>query len=181
MDSALKLAQWTVYGLAALIWIGALVFAGYRNHQLNTLKPVRAEVIESATEGYMSSHYGEDATGWRVETQSRMYSAVARVKYEFAGRQHEAIASHDVGVSWAWIQDRLTRDWKPGVKIWVHIDPSKPDQPKAGLGYNLNTFLPSLGLIVFGCAIWAMGCGLGRLLPLVQRIQENVHGAGQAR
>lgn len=181
MDSALKMVQWTVYGLAALIWIGALVFAGYRNHQLKTLKPVRAEVIEAATEGYMSSHYGEDSSGWRVETQSKMYSAVARVKYEFGGRQYEAEASHDVGVSWAWVQDRLTREWKPGAKIWVHIDPAKPDQPTAGLGYNLNTFLPSVGMILFGWVIWAMGYGLGRLLPLLQRIQENLPGGGQFR
>lgn len=60
--------------------------------------------------------------------------------------------------------------------IWVHIDPAKPEAPIAGLGYNLNTFLPSLAMVLIGLLIWAMGYGLGRLLPLVKRIEESVMG-----
>lgn len=97
MESALKMAQWTVYGLAIMLFVGALAFAVWRNHQLNTLKPVRAEVIESGTKSYMSSHYSEDGSGWKEETQSQMYSATAEVRYEFGGKQYETEASHDVG------------------------------------------------------------------------------------
>lgn len=174
MESALKMAQWVVYGLAIAIWVGALAFTVWRNQQLNTLKPVRAEVIESGPKSYMSSHYSEDASGWKEETKSRMYSATAKVRYEFGGRNYEAEASHDVGASWEGLQQRLTREWKPGAKIWVHIDPATPEAPVAGLGYNLNTFLPSLAMVLTGLLIWAMGYGLGRLLPLVKRIEASV-------
>ncbi len=177
MESALKLAQWTVYALAVMIWIGALVFAGYRIKQMGTLKPVRAEVLEAATQSYMSGHYGEDASGWRVKTQSRMYSATAKVRYEYEGREYVTGASHDVGMSWEWLQARLTREWKPGSKIWVHIDPAKPDAPLAGLGFNVNTFTPSIGLALFGLIVWAAGHGLGRLLPMVLRFQQSIPGA----
>lgn len=176
MESALKMAQWAVYGLAIILLVGALAFAVWRNHQLNTLKPVRAEVIEAGTESYMAGQYEEDASGWKVQTESRMYSAVAKVRYEFGGRQYETQASHDVGVSWAWVQERLTRGWKPGSVIWVRIDPARPEAPIAGLGYNLNTFLPSLAMALTGLLIWALGYGLGRLPPLVKRIEESVMG-----
>jgi len=176
MASALKMAQWTVYGLAIMLFVGALAFAVWRNHQLNTLKPVRAEVIEAGTESYMSSQYSEDASGWKGQTEARMYSADAKVRYEFGGKQYETEASHDVGVSWESLQERLTREWKPGSVIWVHIDPATPEAPIAGLGYNLNTFLPSLAMVLIGLLIWAMGYGLGRLLPLVKRIEESVMG-----
>lgn len=176
MESALKMAQWTVYGLAIMLFVGALAFAVWRNHQLNTLTPVRAEVLEAGTESYMASHYSEDASGWKEETETRMYSAVAKVRYETGGRRYEMEARHDVGVSWEWVQKRLAREWKPGSMIWVHLDPAKPEAPIAGLGYNLNTFLPSFGLVLFGMMLWAMGYGLGRLLPLARRIEESVMG-----
>ena len=180
MESALKLGQWTVYAIAIMLWIGALVFAGYRYRQLSTLKPVRAEVLEAGPKSYMSGHYGRDASGRNVKTMSRMYSATAKVIYEYEGQQYVVEASHDVGVSWAWLQERLTREWKPGNQIWVHIDPAKPDAPLAGLDYNVNTFLPSIGLVLFGLFIWAAGVGLGRLLPLVQRLGDSLPG-GQLR
>lgn len=178
MESTLRLAQWTVYGLAILMWVGTLVFAGYRNHQMSTLKPVRAQVVEAGTQSYMSSHYGKDATGWRVETKSRMYSATAKVRYEFEGTQYETEASHDVGLSWEGLQERLTREWKPGSWISVRIDPARPDAPIAGLGWNLNTFLPSFALMLFGLIVWAAGFGLGRLLPVVRRFMDGLPGAG---
>lgn len=180
MESTLRLAQWTVYGLAILMWAGALVFAGYRNHQMNTLKLVRAEVVEAGTRSYMSSDYGKDADGWGVETKSRMYSATAKVRYEFEGTRYETEASHDVGLSSKEMQERLTREWKPGSWIWVRIDPARPDAPIAGLGWNLNTFLPSFSLALFGLVMWAAGYGVGKLLPMMRRIIGGLRGVNES-
>jgi hypothetical protein len=179
MESVFKTAQWaqwTVYGLAILLWLGALAFAGYRIHQMRTLKVVDAEVLDAKTKSYMSKHYSRDATGWNVETRSRMYSADATVRYQYEGREYIAEASHDVGVSSQWLQDRLTREWKPGSRIRIHIDPAKPDNPLAGLGFNLNTFLPSVAMVFFGFVILGAGYGLGRLFAFLVKFQESIPG-----
>jgi hypothetical protein len=182
MESVFKTAQWaqwTVYGLAILLWLGALAFAGFRIHQMGALKVVEAEVLDAKTKSYMARAYSKDATGWNVETRSRMYSANATVRYEYQGREHIAEASHDVGVSSKWLQDRLTREWKPGSRIRIHIDPAKPDSPLAGLGFNLNTFLPAIALVLFGFVLLGAGYGLGRLFALLMKFQEDIPGPHQ--
>ena len=168
MESALKAAQWTVYGLALVIWLGSAAFAVWRNQQLITLKPVPAEGVEAATKSSMKSSHGENPSGWNVETKSRMYAATAKVRHQFLGRQYETEASQDVGASCAGLHDRLTRHWKPGAVIRVHVDPARPGAPIAGLGDNLNTFLPPYGMALFGLVIWGMGYGLVRLIPLAR-------------
>jgi hypothetical protein len=134
MEYMFKMAHSVVWGFAILLWLMALAFVGFRIHQMGTLKVVEAEVLDAKTKSYMGRSYSKDATGWTVETRSRMYSADATVRYEFQGREYIAEASHDAGVSIKWPQDRLTRQWKPGSRIRVHIDPAKPDKPLAGLG-----------------------------------------------
>jgi hypothetical protein len=179
MESVFKTAQWaqwTVYGLAILLWLGALAFAGYRIHQMRTLKVVDAEVLDAKTKSYSARHYSRDAAGWNVETRSRMYSANATVRYQYQGQEYIAEASHDVGVSSQWLQDRLTREWKPGSRIRIHIDPAKPDNPLAGLGFNLNTFLPSVAMVFFGFVILGAGYGLGRLFAFLVKFQESIPG-----
>jgi hypothetical protein len=169
MEPVFKMALWTVYGIAVMVWLGALVFAGFRIHQMRTLEAVDAEVLDAKTESYMAKRFSRDATGWNVETRSRMYSANATVRYRYQGQEYITEASHDVGVSFQWLQDRLTREWKPGSRIRVHIDPAKPANPLAGLGFNLNTFSPSVALVLFGFVVWGAGYGLGRLLPLLMK------------
>jgi len=179
-ESVLKTAQWaqwTVYGIAILIWIGALVFIGYRIHQMGTLKVVQAEVLDAETKSYMARSYSRDASGWNRETRSRMYSATAMVRYEYQGQEYIAEASHDVGVSFKFLQDRLTREWKPGSRIPVRIDPTKPDQPLAGLAFNLNTFLPAVALVLFGFVFLAAGYGVGRLFAYQAGFFERVTGS----
>jgi hypothetical protein len=171
MDPVYKMALWTVYGIAVMVWLGALVFVGFRIHQMRTLAAVDAEVLDAKTKSYLAKRYSRDATGWNVETRSRMYSANATVRYQYQGREYIAEASHDVGVSCQWLQDRLTREWKPGSRMRVHIDPAKPDNPLAGLGFNLNTFSPSVALVLFGFVVWGAGTGLGRLLALLMKFR----------
>jgi hypothetical protein len=131
---------------------------------------VDAEVLEAKTDSYMAKHYSRDATEWNVETRSRMYSATAMVRYQYEGREYVTEASHDVGISFQWVQDRLTREWKPGSRIRVHIDPAKPASPLAGLGLNLNTFSPMIGLVFFGLVVWGAGYALGGLPKLLGRL-----------
>lgn len=167
MESAIRMVQWVVYALGLMVWLVAVGFIGYRIHQLNTLVPVSAEVIDAHTRSYTSTSYMRDATGHNRETPSRMYSADATVRYAYQGKSYTAMASHDVGISIRWFQDRLTRQWQPGTRIRIHVDPSQPDQPLAGLGSNLNTFAPAIGLAMFGCLILASSYGIGRLQALM--------------
>jgi len=167
MEYMFKTAHSAVWGSAVMLWLMALAFVGFRIHQMGTLKAVEAEVLDAKTKSYMGRSYSKDATGWTVETRSRMYSANATVRYQFQGREYIAEASHDTGVSIKWLQDRLTRQWKPGSRIRVHIDPAKPDKPLAGLGYNLNTFSIAIGAVLFGFAVLAAGWGFGRLYMLL--------------
>ncbi len=170
IEPMFKMVQWSVNVIAIMVWLGALAFVGYRIHQMRTLKVVDAEVLDAKTESYMSKHYSKDAAGWNVETRSRMYSANATVRYQYEGREYIAEASHDVGVSSQWLQDRLTREWKPGHRMRIHIDPAKPDSPLAGLGFNLNTFLPSAAMVFFGFFVLGMGYGVGWLFALFLKI-----------
>jgi hypothetical protein len=177
MEPVFKLAQWIVYGIAVMLWLGALAFVGFCIHQMGTLKLVVAEVLDAKTESYMSKHYSKDVTGRYIETRSRMYSANATVRYEYQGREYVAEASHDVGASFQWLQDRLTREWKPGSRIGIRIDPSKPDSPLAGLGFNLNTMSPAIAMVLFGFVVFGAGYGLGRLFPLLMKYRDGVPGA----
>jgi hypothetical protein len=179
MEPVFKMAQWTVYGIAVMLWLGALAFVGFRIHQMGTLKVVDAEVLDAKTKSYMARHYSKDAAGWNVETRSRMYSANATVRYEYQGREYIAEASHDVGVSIQWLQDRLTREWKPGSRIRIHIDPAKPDSPLAGLGFNLNTLSPAIVLALVGFLVLGAGYGLGRLFALHAKFFEHFTGSSQ--
>ena len=170
MESALKMVQWAVFGLAVMLWLGAIAFVVYRIHQMGTLTAVRAEVLDAKTKSYMARTYSTDAAGAKVETRSRMYSANATVRYQYQGREYIAEASHDVGVSFRWFQDRLTREWKPGSRIVVHIDSAKPEEPLAGLGVNLNTFSPAVALAISGFVILGAGYGMSRLVAWFMKL-----------
>ncbi len=52
--------------------------------------------------------------------------------------------------------------------------PAKPEQPLAGLGWNLGTFLPCLLLIAFGFLLNACAHGLTRLMPFVARLMGTL-------
>ncbi len=170
MESAIRAAVGLIHFLTWLLWLGALAFAAYRTYQMNTLPVVEAEVLKSETESYTSTSYRENAAGWNEQTQTRMYVPTALVRYTFAGQEFTANAKHDVGFSWKWVQDRLTRNWKSGSRIRIYIDPTKPGEPLAGLGFNLNTYLPAAFLVAFG--FFLMGCawGLSRVAPAILRL-----------
>jgi hypothetical protein len=159
MESAIRLAVGFIHLLAWLTWLGAVVFAGYRVHQMRTLPAVEAEVLQAETESYNAKAYRRNAAGWTEETRSRMYVPTALVRYSYQGQVITATAKHDTGVSWKWLQDRVTRGWKPGSRIWIYIDPAKPGEPLAGLGNNLGTFMPAVVMIAFG--FFLVGCAYG--------------------
>jgi hypothetical protein len=171
MESTIRMVQWVIYALGVMIGLGAVGFVGFRFHQMNTLVAVSAEVMDAKTSAYTSKSYVRDATGHSRESRSRMYSADATVRYIFQGQEYTAEASHDVGVSSQWFQDRLTRQWKSGTRIRIHVDQAKPDKPLVGLGFNLNTFAPAVGMVIFGCFILGVGYGFGRLLAVLVRFR----------
>jgi hypothetical protein len=176
MESSIRMVQWVIYAMSVMVWLGAVGFAGFRIHQMRTLAAVSAEVLDAKTSSYMSKSYMRDATGFNRETRSRMYSADATVRYVYQGQEYTAEASHDVGVSSQWFQERLTRQWKPGARIIVHLDPAQPDKPLAGLGFNLNTFSPSLAMIVFGFLLLGAAYGVGRLQAVLALFEQGARG-----
>lgn len=155
--------------LAWLVWAGALGFAGYRVYQMRTLPSVEAEVLQAATESYTSTAYRKNAAGWNEPTRSRMYVPTALVRYRYNGRTVAAMAKHDTGFSWKWVQDQVTRGWKPGSRIRIHIDPAQPEEPLAGLGLNLSTFLPVVLLAAFGGFLTGCAWVLQRVVAAVGR------------
>ena len=169
MDATFRLVVRLIYVMAGLTWLGALAFAGYRIFQMRTLPSVEAQILHAETESYRSKSYRRNAAGWNQEIYTRMYVPVALVRYEYGGKTITAEAKHDVGFSWKWVQDRLTREWKPGARMLVRIDPAKPEEPLAGLGMNFNTFLPVPFIAGFGFLLMGIAYGVGRLGLLVAR------------
>ncbi len=161
-ESSVRVTASVIYAVAGLIWLVAAGFAGYRIYQILLWPRVEAEVVRSETESYLSTAYRRDASGWNEAVQTRMYSPKALVRYRVQGRQLTAEAKHDVGSSWKWLQDRLTRQWQPGRRIVVYFRREKPEEPIAGLGWNVNTFLPSLMAVAFGFLFYGIGYGLIR-------------------
>ena len=174
MESAIRATVWFIHFLAVLTWLGAVAVAGYRLHQMRTLPAVQAEVIQAETESYTSTSYRKHAAGWTEQTQSPMYVPTATVRYSYNGQTLTGVAKHDVGFSWKWLQDSVTRSWKPGSRIWIHIDPAHPEEPLAGLGLNLSTFLPCVFLVAFG--FFLMGCAyvVTRVGALALRFAEGL-------
>jgi len=175
MESTLRMAVGFIYFLAGLTWLGAAAFAGYRVYQMRTLPSVEAEVVQASTESYTSTSYRRDATNWNRPVRSRMYSAAAVVRYSRDGKVITAEAGFDTGFSWKWVQDRLVREWTPGSRVRVYLDPAKESEPLIGLGANLNTFLPSGMIAFFGFFLYGCGYGVARLVPAVMRLIDAVH------
>jgi hypothetical protein len=167
LDSSGRLVYGTLVGIAVLCWLGAAAFVGFRIYQMRTYDVVSALVLEAGPSGYMASMTTEDSDGFRSETYTTMYSAEALVEYDYKGKHYKALASHDVGVSSRWFQEQLTRNWKPGSRIRVRINPAKPDKPLAGIWLNLHTFTPAFGLIVFGLMTYGIALGVRRLLEFI--------------
>ncbi len=169
MESAVRLAVGLIHVLAWLTWAGALGVIGYRVYQMNRLPSVEAKVLDAETVEYTSTSYRKDATNWTAETRSQMYVPTAVVRYRYQGRDITARAQHDVGFSWRWVQDRATRDWRRGSLIRIYIKPAKPEEPLAGLGMNLSTFLPAVMLGGFGGVLMGCGWALVRIAAAVSR------------
>ncbi len=167
LDSSGRLVYGTLVGIAVLCWLGAAAFAGFRFYQMRTYDVVSAVVLEAGTSGYQVSVTTEDSDGFKRDSYETMYSAEALVEYDYKGKHYKTVASHDVGTSSRWFQERLTRNWKPGSRIRVRINPAKPDKPLAGVWLNLHTFTPALGLIVFGLMTYGIALGVRRLLEFV--------------
>jgi len=179
VESSIRLAVGFIQFLAGLVWLGAVVFVGYRAYQMCTLPSVEAEVLQAETQSYMSTSYRRNAANWMEPTRSRMYVPAALVRYAYNGQTLTAEAKHDVGFSSKWVQDRLTREWKPGSRIRIYIDPAQPDEPLAGLGMNLNTFLPAAFLVSFGFFLVGCGYALARVAPILIRLTSGVSAPGQ--
>jgi len=173
MDASVRVAVWSFYFLAGVVWLGSLVFIAYRIHQLRTLPVVDAEVIKAGTDSYVTRSYETDTDGWSQEVYHRWYAAAVVVRYEYKGKQFITEARHDVASS-KWIQDRLARKWKPGTRIRIRIDPARPQEPLAGLGVNLNTFLPAFGLVACGFILVAMGYGVARLGAFLTQLFDSL-------
>ncbi len=178
MDSAIRFTVGFIYFLAGLIFVGAVVFTGYRIYQMATLPSVEAEVLQADTESYASTSYRRNAAGWNEPTRTRMFAATALVRYSYNGKTVTAEAKHDVGLSSKWLQDRMTKDWKPGARIRIHLDPAQPSEPLAGLGVNLNTFLPAFCLVFFGFFLVGCGYGLTRAAALLVRLAPGLSTPG---
>jgi hypothetical protein len=163
MEESVKMALRIIDVVAAVMWAGAAVFAGYRIYQLATLRAVDAEVLKAETDSYVVSGEDEDSHGFRRQYSHPMYRALALVRYEFGGQQYTAVARHVAESSFRSGVDRRVRGWKPGSRIRVHVRPDKPDQPQVGLGLNLGTFKIPLLLVGMGY-LWL---GLGYVLKRV--------------
>jgi len=161
--SVVRLAARSVYAISGLIWIGALAFAWYRYHQIHTLTPLDALVLKSATESYTESVDSRDSQGFSEKSSFTGYLPVVWVRYEFGGKTYNVEAWHDTGSSFRWFQERITRRWKPGSRIRIHIDPAEPDKPLPDLGLNLHTFQMSIALVIIGIFFAGLGYAIGRL------------------
>ena len=162
-----------------MVWLGALVFVGYRGYQMLTLPAVEAEVLQADTESYLSTSYRKNAAGWMEQTRSRMYVPTALVRYRYKGQTLTSEAKHDVGFSWKWLQDSLTREWKPGSRIRIYIDPAKPEEPLAGLGMNVSTFLPAAVMAGFGFFLTGCGYALTRVAAVLIRFAGSLPAPGR--
>lgn len=172
--SAARLAVRCIYAIAGLIWLGALAFALYRYHQIRTLTPVMAEVLKAETESYTSRTTATDSDGFTTDAEFKGYVPVVWVRYEFNGKTYTVEARYDTGSSFRWIQDRITRRWKPGSRIRVHIDPAKPDKPLPDLGLNLHTFQVSIVLVITGFFFVGLGYGMDRLGAYAWRLFDQL-------
>jgi hypothetical protein len=167
--SVLRLAVRCIYAISGLICLGALAFAWYRYHQIHTLTPLDALVLKSATESYTETVDSRDSQGFSEKSKFTGYLPVVWVRYEFNGKTYSVEAWHDTGSSFRWFQERITRRWKSGSHIRVHLDPAKPDKPLPDLGLNLHTFQMSMALAIISLFFAGVGYGVGRLGTFAMR------------
>jgi len=172
--SAVRTATWCIYGIAGFIWFVAIAFAGFRIYQMRTLVAVQAEVLNAATDSYTATARELDSDRFTYETQETVYVPVARVRYEFHGKTYTVAARHDTGSGFKSIEDRITRRWKPGTRIRVHLDPSEPDRPIPDLGLNAHTFQMSIVAAIAGGVFALFGYGFGWLGSFGFRLFEQL-------
>lgn len=165
IDSAARLASGIIHGLAVACCLGAFCFVGYRLLQILYLERVSALILRAGPSVRMVRIPSRKP--YQRDSISQMYNAEALVQYEYQGHEYTVVARHDVSVSSKWFQERLTGQWEPGTRIRVRIDPSKPDQPPAGIALNWHTFTPALTLLAVGALLFGAGYGLRRLMDFM--------------
>jgi hypothetical protein len=171
LASAVRTAVRCNYVIAALIWLGALAFAGYRFYQMRTLTPLEAEVLRAEVDSYTATSSDTDSDGFTTQLQTQVYVPVVWVRHQFNNRVYTVEARHDTAVSV--VQDRIARRWKPGARIRIHIDPEEPGKPIPDLGLNLHTFQMCIVLVFTGCVFALFGYAFGRVAVLASRVFEQ--------
>ena len=172
LASAVRTAVRCNYVIAAVIWLGALAFAGYRFYQMRTLTPLEAEVLRAEVDSYTATSSDTDSDGFTMQSQTQVYVPVVWVRYQFNNKVYTVEARHDTG-GLKWVQDRIVRRWKPGARIRIHIDPDEPGKPVPDLGLNLPTFQVCIVLVFTGCVFALFGYTLGRVAVFASRVFEQ--------
>jgi hypothetical protein len=177
IQSAIQSTVRLIYVLSGLLWLAAIGFAAFRHHQMRTLLAVEAEVLEAETESYLNKITSRDMDGKLRDSTAQMYVPTAMVRYQFSGKVFTVKAGHDTATTSKSFEDSLKRQWKPGTRIRIHIDPARPGEPVLGLGMNLHTYLVSAALIVAGAIIaafgYAMGWAAGSGVRLFERFSQT--------
>lgn len=169
MEETVRLTLKILNALAVLMWAGAVAFAAYRLYQLLTYPAVAAEVLKAETDAYMQTSEGEDAHGFRETYYHRVYRPQALVRYQYRGQEYTAVARHEKETgSWK-TANRLVESWKPGTRLRVRLHPSKPDQPRLGLGLNFATFQGATVFVIGALMFMAMGYGVKRAFAFFAR------------
>lgn len=160
MEETVRLTLKILNALAVLMWAGAVAFTAYRIYRLLTLDVVVAEAINAETDSFVHVSEDEDASGFRREIRQQMYRAQALVRYQYRGQQYTPVARHEKETQ-SWKKaNRLVESWKPGTRLRVRLHPSKPDQPRLGMGINFATFQAVTVFVVGGLMFMAMSYGL---------------------
>jgi hypothetical protein len=73
------------------------------------------------------------------------------------------------GSGFRWIEEWALREWKPGTRIRVRIDPAEPGQPQPALRLSYSTFSFSFGMVLGGFLFAGFGCGMARAVEFIFR------------
>jgi len=163
-------ARW-FYAIAGVIWLGALVFAGYRIYQIFTQVLVPAEVLESGLHPYYERSSDRDTDGFTEESVSLRYDREAKVRYQVNGKVITA-GIRQSGSGFRWIEELVLREWKPGTRIRVRIDPAEPEKPQPALGLRYSTFQFSLVMALGGGCFAGFGYAMVRAMEFFVRKME---------
>lgn len=172
LASAVRTAVRCIYAVTGVIWLGALVFAAYRFHQMYTLIPLDAEVLKAEVDSYAATSRATDSEGFTTQSQTQVQGPVVWVRYRFKNRDYTVEVRLDAG-GLQLVQDWIARRWKPGTRMRIHIDPDEPGKPVPDLGFHLHTFQICMVLVFIGGVFALLGYGFGRLTMSAFKVLER--------